>query len=177
MSLLINAAAYAAEKHKYQRRKGFNQIPYINHPLKVAQLLSQCGEHDENLQVAAVLHDVVEDTDASHQEISELFNQEIADLVLEVTDNKELPYTMRKELQVQNAPGLSHKAKLIKIADKVCNMRDILNYPLDWSAERKIAYLDWAKKVIDACRGLNQNLENLFDETYNEGMTNLKKEI
>jgi len=176
-SMILKAAVFAAEKHRYQRRKGFNQIPYINHPLKVAELLISCGERDNNLLVAALLHDVIEDTDSNTEEISELFNPEIASIVEEVSDNKELPYTMRKELQVEKAPHLSHNAKLIKIADKICNIKDILVYPVDWSPERKLAYLDWARLVVTGCRGLNENLDNVFDKTVEEGTTQLKEEL
>ncbi|MCF8381552.1 MAG: HD domain-containing protein [Bacteroidales bacterium] len=176
-SMILQAAVFAAEKHRYQRRKGYNQIPYINHPLKVAELLSNCGESDTNLMVAALLHDVIEDTDSTVEEIKELFNAEVAGIVEEVSDNKELPYTMRKELQVQKAPNLSHNAKLIKIADKICNIKDVLVYPVDWSPERKLAYLDWARLVVAGCRGLNQKLDQVFDETVESGTIQLKEEL
>ena len=176
-SIMIKAAVFAAEKHKYQRRKGFNQIPYINHPLKVADLLIDCGESESDLLIAAILHDVIEDTDVTETEISENFNSVIAKLVSEVSDNKNLPYTIRKELQVKSAPDLSHNAKLIKIADKICNIRDILNYPLDWSAERKLAYLDWGLQVVSGCRGLNEKLDQIFDLTFDEGTIQLNKEL
>ena len=176
-TLLLKAANYAAEKHKYQRRKGFNQVPYINHPLKVAEVLTDCGEMDANLLIAAILHDVIEDTDANELEVTELFNEEISKLVMEVTDDKDLPYTIRKELQVKTAPGLSHKAKLIKIADKICNIRDMINYPVDWSPERKMSYLDWAMQVVAGCRGINENLENLFDKVLNDSRDQLKDEL
>jgi guanosine-3',5'-bis(diphosphate) 3'-pyrophosphohydrolase len=176
-NLLIKAGVYAAEKHKYQRRKGFNQVPYVNHPLKVARLLSQCGEHDETLLIAAILHDVVEDTDATDEEISTKFSKEISELVMEVTDDKDLPYAVRKELQVKGAPNLSENAKKLKIADKTCNIRDILTYPLDWSTERKLSYLDWAKEVVDGCRNTNPELEKEFDETHKEGFEKLQNEL
>ena len=176
-SILIKAAVFAAEKHKYQRRKGFNQIPYINHPLKVADLLIDCGETDSDLLIAAILHDVIEDTDVTETVISENFNPVIAKLVNDVSDNKDLPYTIRQELQVKVAPDLSHNAKLIKIADKICNIRDILNYPLDWSAERKLAYLDWAIQVVAGCRGMNEKLDQIFDQTFDEGTIQLNKEL
>lgn len=176
-NLLIKACVYAAEKHKYQRRKGFNQVPYVNHPLKVARILSQCGEYDENLLIAAILHDVVEDTDATREEIAQEFGYMVSDLVLEVTDDKELPYAIRKELQVKGAPALSENAKRLKIADKICNIQDILNYPLDWSPERKISYLDWAKEVVDGCRNVNLELERTFDKTLSEGFEQLRNEI
>ncbi len=176
-NLVIKAAVYAAEKHKYQRRKGFNQVPYINHPLKVALMLDECDEHDDNILIAAILHDVIEDTDASYEEISREFNKEVADLVIEVTDDKELPYAIRKELQVKGAPALSENAKKIKIADKICNIRDIVNYPLDWSTERKLSYLEWAKQVVSGCRNVNALLEAAFDATFNEGLEKLQHEF
>ncbi len=175
--MIIKAAVFAAEKHRYQRRKGFNQIPYINHPLKVANLLIECGENESNLLISSILHDVIEDTDATEAEVTEKFNSEIAKLVLEVSDNKELPYTTRKELQVKKAPGLSHDAKLIKVADKICNIRDFLVYPVDWSPERKLAYLDWAKLVVAGCRGLNEKLDQVFDETLEKGTNQLNAEL
>ena len=176
-NLVIKAAVYAAEKHKYQRRKGFNQVPYINHPLKVAQMLIDCDENDENVLIAAILHDVIEDTDASYEEISVEFNKEIADLVIEVTDDKELPYAIRKELQVKGAPSLSTSAKKIKIADKICNIRDIVNYPLDWSTERKLSYLEWAQQVVSGCRNVNPSLEEIFNNALNEGLEKLQHEF
>lgn len=176
-NLLIKAAVYAAEKHKYQRRKGFNQVPYINHPLKVASILSKFGETKVELLIAAILHDVVEDTDASDEEVALEFSKEVSDLVLEVSDDKDLPYSIRKELQVKGAPTLSEDAKKIKIADKICNIEDILNYPLDWSTERKLTYLDWAKEVVSGCRNVNSELDRLFDETYSKGYEQLENEI
>ena len=176
-NLIIKAAVYAADKHKYQRRKGFNQIPYINHPLKVALLLNECGETDETLLLAAILHDVVEDTDSSNEEILAEFGHEVADLVKEVTDDKELPYAVRKELQIKAAPNLSDRAKKLKIADKICNILDITNYPLDWSTERKLSYLDWAQEVVNSCRGHNQKLDDEFDETMRLGIEKLQNEL
>ena len=143
----------------------------------MTDLLIDCGEADSDLLVAAILHDVIEDTDVTETEISENFNSEVAKLVNEVSDNKNLPYTIRKELQVKLAPDLSHNAKLIKIADKICNIRDILNYPLNWSAERKLAYLDWALQVVSGCRGLNEKLDQIFDQTFDEGTIQLNKEL
>ncbi len=176
-SLVIQASVYAAEKHKYQRRKGFNQVPYINHPLKVALTLCECDETEENILIAAILHDVIEDTDASYEEITREFNKEIADLVIEVTDDKELPYAIRKELQVKGAPSLSEGAKKIKIADKICNIRDIVNYPLDWSTERKLSYLEWAQQVVSGCRNVNHKLGEMFDNAFNDGLEKLQHEF
>jgi guanosine-3',5'-bis(diphosphate) 3'-pyrophosphohydrolase len=169
-NLILKAITFAAEKHKYQRRKGFNQVPYINHPLKVCKLLSDCGEEDEILLVGAILHDVIEDTDSTTDEIIKEFGEDTCKLVLEVTDDKEVSKSERKEFQINNAPLSSLNARKLKIADKICNMRDIISYPLDWSMERKLNYLKWAKKVFDACGNVNPLLEKIFTNTYNEGI-------
>ncbi len=174
-NLTIKAIVFAAEKHKYQRRKGFNRIPYINHPLKVAQILSDCGEDDEELLIASILHDVIEDTDATVDEIIKNFSKDICDLILEVSDDKKMSDSMRKELQIISAATLSEKAKKLKIADKICNIHDIVNYPLYWSTRRKKNYLEWAQKVVDGCRGVNPELEFLFSQTFDEGMKILGK--
>ena len=172
--LAIKAIVFASEKHRFQRRKGFEQIPYINHPLKVSQLLSDCGEEDEELLIASIFHDVIEDTDTIAEELTRNFGKGVCDLVLEVTDDKELSYSVRKELQIKSAPGLSEKAKKIKIADKICNIRDIVSYPLDWSNERKLSYLEWAQKVFDGCTGVNSELEATFAKTLAEGKLALR---
>ncbi len=174
---MITACVYSAEKHKYQRRKGFNQVPYINHPLKVAKVLGECGETDEDLLIAAILHDVIEDTDATVDDICREFGKTICDLVIEVTDDKDLPYAIRKELQVKHAPDLSISAKKLKIADKICNIRDITTYPLDWSTERKLTYLEWAQQVVNGCLGVNHELEQMFHQTVEEGLETLKAEF
>jgi GTP diphosphokinase / guanosine-3',5'-bis(diphosphate) 3'-diphosphatase len=168
-NLIIKAIVFAAEKHKFQRRKGFSRIPYINHPLKVAQILSDCGEEDEKLIIASILHDVIEDTDASLDDIIHNFGKEICDIILEVTDDKKIPSSLRKKLQIKSAPGLSENAKKLKIADKICNIRDIVNYPLFWSTRRKRNYLEWAQKVVAGCSGVNSRLESIFSITLEEG--------
>ena len=162
---LIDACVFSAEKHKFQRRKGYLKIPYINHPLKVCKILMDCGENDINLLIAAILHDTIEDTDTTADEISRIFNAAIAHYVVEVTDDKTLSYTERKELQIKKAPGLSDNAKKIKIADKICNISDMVTYPINWTIERKQAYIDWSEKVFAGCKGLNTKLDKLFEET------------
>jgi len=174
-NLIINAIVFAAEKHKYQRRKGFNQVPYINHPLKVSQILSDCGEKDEMLIIASILHDVIEDTDTTEDEIICNFGKKVCDLILEVSDDKKLSYDLRKELQITSAPGLSENAKKIRIADKICNIKDIISYPLIWSNKRKLKYIEWSQKVFTGCRGVNPDLEALFMKTIEESLNKLQK--
>ena len=167
LARLLSAASFAARKHCNQRRKDVGEHPYINHPLDVAALLAQEGQvTDIDLLVAALLHDTVEDTETSWQELTDRFGTAVRDLVAEVTDDKSLPKQRRKELQIETAPHKSPAAKQIKLADKISNLRDIdADSPANWDRQRKIEYLDWAAQVIDGCRGVNARLEQLFDQT------------
>ena len=160
--------AFAAEKHRHQRRKDRDASPYINHPIALAAVLAdEAGIEDNRVLMAALLHDTLEDTDATEQELVRLFGREVADIVLEVTDDKSLPKAERKRLQVEHAPHVSRRAKLVKLADKICNLRDLaVRPPADWLVERKQAYFDWAKAVVDGLRGVHPGLEHLFDEAY-----------
>ena len=164
---LLRAVRFAAHKHRDQRRKNRDASPYINHPIEVAELISRVGEVDDfEVLIAAVLHDTVEDTETTPQEIEEAFGAAVRSLVAEVTDDKTVEKLERKRLQVEHAPHISAGAKLIKIADKTCNVRDIAHSPpRDWSAERRSEYLDWASRVVAGCRGVNEKLERYFDET------------
>lgn len=168
MKQLIAAIAFAAEKHRNQRRKDEESSPYINHPIALANLLAnEAGIDDLRVLLAAVLHDTIEDTETTVQELVRNFGQEVADIVLEVTDDKSLPKAERKRLQVDHAAGISRRAKLVKLADKICNLRDIgSSPPAGWSVERKRDYFDWAKAVVDGLRGAHPGLEHLFDAAY-----------
>jgi (p)ppGpp synthase/HD superfamily hydrolase len=174
IKIVIEAAAYAAEKHKSQRRKGSINIPYINHPLKVCKLICECGEENLDLLVAAILHDIIEDTDTSAQDIEKSFGKNVISIVLEVTDNMQFTKKKRKELQILKAPSLSREAKIIKIADKTSNISDILIYPIYWTKIRKLQYIEWSKLVFDGCKGQNDVLDMKFLETYNIGVERYK---
>ena len=166
MNLLVKAIAFAAHKHRDQRRKDADASPYINHPIGLADVLSnEGGIVDERVLVAAVLHDTIEDTETTEQELVREFGQEITAIVLEVTDDKSLPKVERKRLQVEHAATVSRRAKLVKLADKICNLRDIVSRPpADWSVKRKQEYFDWAKSVVEGLRGVHPELERVFDE-------------
>lgn len=170
-NLLLRALTFAAHKHKNQRRKDADDTPYINHPIQVAHLLSELGgETDIILLVGAVLHDTVEDTQTTPEELRDLFGQEIADLVADVTDDKSLPKEERKRLQILHASHKSERAKKLKLADKICNVRDILSSPpADWSSQRKLAYLDWAEQVVKGLGKNNEAMEKLFAKLIAEG--------
>lgn len=165
MREILSAANYAAVKHRDQRRKDRQASPYINHPLAVAELLASEGNvSDADLLAAALLHDTVEDTDTSIDELTDRFGSAVALLVAEVTDDKSLSTAARKQLQIEKASGKSDRAKQLKIADKICNIRDIdAESPANWNMARKSEYLDWAVRVIAGCRGVNPFLDRMFD--------------
>ncbi len=162
------ALAYASHAHSGQRRKGADAAPYINHPIAVMCLLvSEAGIADPSVLCAALLHDTLEDTDATARDLDDLFGGEVAAIVVEVSDDKTLESIERKRLQIEHARGLSHGAKAIKLADKICNLRDLNDSPpVSWSVDRQRAYFDWAKQVIDGLRGTHPHLDTLFDRTY-----------
>jgi GTP diphosphokinase / guanosine-3',5'-bis(diphosphate) 3'-diphosphatase len=169
-ALFLKAIAFAADKHRHQRRKDPEASPYINHPIELANLLvDEARVTDTTVLIAAILHDTLEDTETTPDELAEMFGGEIRDIVLEVTDNKKLKKRKRKELQVKHGPHLTRKARLVKLADKICNLRDVAtNPPTRWPLKRQIEYFDWAKSVIDAMRGTHARLEALFDEVYEQ---------
>ncbi len=173
--LIIKALHFAAEKHSDQRRKNAAASPYINHPIHVAEILWSIGDvRDPSLLVASLLHDTVEDTDASPEQIEAEFGAEVMSLVLEVTDDKNLPKAMRKQLQVENAPHKTHKAKMLKLADKISNIQDIISSPpKDWSLERRREYLLWSERVVAGLRGTNEKLERYYDELLANGKKSL----
>lgn len=165
---LLSATAYASLMHSKQRRLDADSSPYINHPLAVAAVLAVEGGIDDLVTLqAAILHDTIEDTDALFEDLAERFGTETASVVAEVSDDKSLPKARRKELQVEHAPHISYKAKLVKLADKITNLRDVVySPPLSWSLTRRQAYFDWAKRVVDGVRGVHPVLEAVFDEVF-----------
>lgn len=168
---ILQAVHFAADKHRDQRRKGVEASPYVNHPIEVAELIARVGDVDDvAVLIAAVLHDTVEDTETTFEELEEVFGPEVRDLVAEVTGDKSLPSAERKKLEVEHAAHISDRAKLIKIADKTCNIRDVTHTPPeDWDMQRRREYLAWAGHIVDSCRGSNPNLERYFDETVARG--------
>ena len=163
---VLRAADAAARWHVHQRRKGSAQEPYINHLLEVASLVTQAtGGTDPDAVIAALLHDAIEDQGVPAETIAGEFGERVADLVMEVTDDKKLPTAERKRLQVENAPKKSRQAKLIKLADKTSNLRALVSSPApDWSVRRKIEYIEWARRVVRGLGPANAVLEKQFDE-------------
>jgi (p)ppGpp synthase/HD superfamily hydrolase len=169
--LFARALDFAARKHVHQRRKGETAEPYINHLAEVARLLAAATQGgDSAVIVAGLLHDTLEDTSTSHDELAAEFGEEIAALVREVTDDKTLHKTERKSRQVEHARHASDGAKMIKIADKTSNLHSIINSPpRGWDLARKREYFDWAKRVVEGCRGVSLYLEDEFDRAWNLG--------
>lgn len=165
VSRILVALAFAAERHRRQRRKDVDATPYINHVIDVTTILAVEGEVvDLTLLIAALLHDTVEDTATSLDEVGQRFGEPVREVVAEVTDDKGRPKQERKRLQVEHAPTVSARAKQLKIADKIANLRDLMQTPpKDWPVERKIAYFDWAQQVVAGCRGENALLDTAFD--------------
>ena len=168
IGLILRAAQFAAWKHRNQRRKDAAASPYINHPLDLAYVLWKEGNvRDPVVLAAALLHDTLEDTETTPEELRGEFGPEVARIVEEVTDTKWLRKRTRKQLQISRASRSSIAAKLVKLADKICNVRDIIaSPPADWTEERKREYFEWAKKVVDQLRGTNARLERRFDQLF-----------
>lgn len=170
LKLLLKALSFAARKHKDQRRKDIDASPYINHPISLATILCNEGHvTDVEVIAAALLHDTVEDTDTTPQELEQEFGAAVRDIVMAVTDDKTLAPPLRKQLQISHARHASLQARLVKLADKISNVRDMVDAPpVSWSLARRQAYFDWAKAVVDQLRGTHPALEAAFDRAYAE---------
>jgi (p)ppGpp synthase/HD superfamily hydrolase len=171
-AMLLRALSFAARKHRNQRRKGADAPPFINHAIEVAEILAtEGGTTDPITLQAAVLHDTLEDTDTEPGEIEAEFGEEVRRLVEEVTDDKSLSSEERRRRQMRLSPALSPRAKLIRLADKIANVRSVTwNPPVDWSVHRRHDYLTWTERVIRGCRGCSPELERLYDEALREGL-------
>jgi guanosine-3',5'-bis(diphosphate) 3'-pyrophosphohydrolase len=174
--LLLKAIRFSAGKHRNQRRSDSVKSPYINHLIDVAQLLWEVGGvRDVSVLLAAILHDTLEDTNTASEEIRDNFGDEVLSLVLEVTDDKSLPKSKRKQLQIETASQKSFGARLIKLADKCCNLHDLLALPpANWSLERRQEYLLWTEQVVDGLRGTNQALEEYYAHELAKGKSILE---
>ena len=176
---IFDAAVFAAEKHQGAVRKNSQHSPYITHPLLVSKAIYQIGKIEETtILAAAILHDTIEDTKTTRVEIKKRFGENVLSIVLEVTDDKSLPKMTRKGLQIHHALDLSYEARIVKLADKLVNCRDILNNPPeDWSLQRRQNYIQWGADVIYKIRGTNQGLESAFDQVMRKAEEELNYEI
>ena len=165
---LVKAMVFASGKHRDQRRKDVCASPYINHPIQLVDVLTnEAGITDINVLKAAILHDTIEDTETTKEELEQNFGSHICTIVLEVSDDISLCKSERKQAQINHAAGLSDEAKLVKLADKICNLRDVAdNPPAGWNVQRRQEYFDWALAVINGLRGIHPELELIFDQAY-----------
>jgi (p)ppGpp synthase/HD superfamily hydrolase len=168
---LLKALHFAADKHRDQRRKDAGASPYINHPIEVAEVLARVGGVTDIVTLqGAILHDTIEDTNTTPQELEELFGPEVRKVVEEVTDDKNLSKLDRKRLQIEHAAHISGRAKLIKLADKIANVRDVTEKPpAKWPLARRKEYLDWTEAVVAGLHGANPPLEALYGEQLARG--------
>ena len=177
MPRVIDAIAFAAHEHRRQRRKDREKTPYINHPVALVQILAvEAGIDDADVLCAAALHDYLEDCcggegqlplEAGRQLLRERFGAQVLAYVDAVTDDKTLLKEERKRQQVEHAGHVPHGAKLIKLADKIANLRDLVEFPpAKWAAYRRRGYFDWAAQVVAQVRGTHPRLEALFDAAH-----------
>lgn len=180
LARVIRAVDFAAHEHRAQRRKDVELTPYINHPIALMRILGvEVGIDDPDVLCAAVLHDYIEDccggpgqttVEEGKAIVGERFGAQVLEYVMAVTDDKTLTKTERKRMQVEHAAHIPHGAKLVKLADKTANLRDIAQCPpADWSAERRREYFAWATTVVAQLRGTHAGLEGLFDRAHANG--------
>lgn len=176
---LLRAIDFAARKHRDQRRKDDAASPYINHPVAVALLLAEVGGvSDPDVLAAAILHDTLEDTNTTPEELESEFGARVRSLVEEVTDDKRLPKPERKRLQVEHSRSLSPGAAAIKLGDKISNVRDVTTSPPSgWGLQRRTEYLEWAQAVVRACPPVNRELFDLFELVVAEGRRVLESAV
>src|SRR5215813_9593612 len=178
VTMILKALHFAAIKHRDQRRKDVEVSPYINHPIEVAELLARVGgATDMVILQGAILHDTIEDTETTPEELEAVFGPEVRLVVEEVTDDKRLPKAERKRLQIEHAPYLSDRAKQIKIADKISNVQAVTKSPpTEWPLERRYEYLDWNEQVVIGLKGCNQSLELYYYQVLEDGRILLNAE-
>ena len=164
--LISEAAEFAAHRHTGMARKGRGNEPYVNHLAEVANLLATAMDgRDAELIAAGWLHDTIEDAVATQEELAQKFGERVASLVSEVTDDMRLPKSTRRQLQIVDSPGKSPSAKLIKIADKISNIRARIHADSNPAQRNDLAaYAIWAEDVVAGCRGVNSKLDTRFDE-------------
>lgn len=148
IGFVLKACQFASRKHTGQRRKNAAADPYINHPIEVANILFEAGVTDQNVLCAAILHDTLEDTDTTIEELSRIFGSKIADIVYECTDDRSLSKLNRKKFQIEHALIISEEAKLVKLADKISNLQSLqTDPPKKWSEKEITGYIDWSYAV------------------------------
>ena len=167
LSRLTKALVFAAEAHRNQRRKGAAQEPYLNHLIEVLDLVVQAtGDSDLDMVIAALLHDVIEDTATTYEDVARIFGQRVAEIIRENSDDMSLPKAERRRARITAMALKSREARIVKMADVISNLRAIaVSPPAGWSAERKLGYLEGCRQLVNAGRGTEASIERVFDET------------
>src|SRR5262249_40981790 len=142
---------FAAEKHRLQTRKNPEKTPYISHPIGVTNHLMIIGEvRDSSIILGSLLHDTVEESQTTFEELESKFGKQVADYVRELTDDQSLAKEARNRTQVIQAAHKSSGAAQIKLADNLFNLSDLFNNPpKDWTEARIDRYYEWAQSVVD----------------------------
>ena len=168
---MMRAIEFATDAHKAQKRKASGE-PYIIHPIRVLRILTEAGITDDTVLIAAVLHDVVEDTSVTLDEITRVFGKRVSNFVFEVTNNPDLSKVDKKKAQVTKASNMSSGAKLIKMADMIDNLSDLLVAPPpDWTKERVKGYFVWKYVIFSSLRGVNSYLVNELEKLFSSVLT------
>lgn len=171
---LVLAIHFSANKHKDQRRKNKDKTPYINHPIEVCAILTECGVTDVSTLQAAVLHDTIEDTKTSYDELQALFGYKVAAIVQECSDDKSLGKVQRKQLQIEHASSVSDEAKLVKLADKYSNLNSIFtDPPSEWSDSQRTGYFIWSYLIVEQQKGINEKLDKKLEDLFKRAGTSL----
>jgi guanosine-3',5'-bis(diphosphate) 3'-pyrophosphohydrolase len=159
---LLRALEFASERHSQQRRKGPSGAPYVNHLIEVASLLAgPAGVEGTDILIAAVLHDVLEDTKTTPEEVAAGFGERVLQLVSALSDDKAQPRAVRRQLVLEHLESAEAAIKLIKLADLCSNIQSL---PVDWADERRREYLDWSARAAELCRGASPALDRLYEE-------------
>lgn len=152
------ALSFAAQRHRDAPRPGAD--PCLAHPIAVADaIVSIGGVTDAVVLCAALLHDVVNNTETPPQLLMDRFGREIADVVLDISDDRSLPEVQRRRVQVAYAPNLSGRARLVRLADMLCRLRRLAAVP---RAERA-AEVAWVAQMVAGLGGMNTALETAAD--------------
>jgi len=162
------ALLFAARQHGVATKKGQPEIPFFHHCLEVAHTLIRIAKiRDATTLIAALLHDTIEHADTDPQAIRERFGEDVLAIVQEVSDDKHQPTEIRRKRQLAQIPQLSHPARLIRLADKFCNLLDRVQHPPpQWSAADLQTYCKWSRSAVAALRGSNSALEQAYEQRY-----------
>jgi (p)ppGpp synthase/HD superfamily hydrolase len=165
---LFEALEYASKLHKDQRRKGNGGSPYVNHLIEVASLLSRVAEvTDHEVIIAAILHDVLEDTEAREGDIFDRFGGTVLAYVKHVTDDKLLSLEKRRIAQLKSIENSSSQIQLIKLADHCSN---IASLPPSWDRARLESYISWSHSIAVHCYSASEELAKVYKKRYDSAL-------